>query len=1120
VTPQIARGDVFVGRARELEELSAGLEDARAGRGSVVLLSGEPGIGKSRLVDEFASRAREGGVLLLWGRCWEAGGAPAFWPWIQVLRSYLRGEDPDSVRAQIGSAAVDIAQMLPEIAELFPDLPPPPKVDPDSARFQLFDSTASFLLRAARREPLVLVLEDLHAADTPSLLLLQFLTNQVGDARLLVLGTYRDVELTPDHPLTAAVAELSREPPTRRIHLRGLVEDDVARFIAAATGVEPPPPLVSALHRETGGNPLFMGETVRLLAVEGRLDQLAEAATLRVVVPKGIRDVIGRRLDHLDDQTKHTLSLASVLGTEFTTETLRRLAQMKPDEILDIVDRAVQVGLVTPIAGAFGRFRFSHDLVRETLYGELTSAARIRLHERAAEVLLQVYATDEEPHLAELAHHFFEAAQLGKAATAVNYSRRAGDEAARSLAYEEAARLYRMAVRALELTEPVDHELLGELLLAEGEAQARAGDLATGRQTLLRAASIARRTGAATQLARTALEYGGRFIWARAGNDPHIIPMLQDALVLLGGSDDRLRVRLLARLACALRSSPDREHSAALSQQALDMAEKLGDPSTLCYALAGRFGAIWWPETPEERLEISRELIEVSERAQDIERILDGHWGMYMSLTDLGRISEAKGQADILVGYAEELRQPAQRWFTYAVRAQLALIEGDFEAVEGLVEESQRSRRAMEPRDDLSAARAHLFLLRRDQGRVQELEEAIQASILEFPWYPLFRSALMCLLLDIGRREQAQKMFDELTRNDFRVFYRDNEWLLGISLAAEACSTLGDASAAQNLYDELLPFRGRHAIGQAEGSVGAVDRYLGLLARTMGRLDDAERHFTEAIAFNEQMGARPWVAHSRCDLAELLLHRGGPGDRERATEELSTTRDICEELGMPVLTEKVAKLLMDEGIGRAGPPKPARPAGPSVLRKEGEYWTVVFDQDAFRLKDTKGLQYLAALLAAPGREFHVLDLVRTTSPEAARSGEPAEIRSRAHAFNGAGAVLDPQAKEAYRTRLSDLEADIEDAEALGDADRAERARSEREFIARELAAAVGLGGRDRLAVSVSERARVNVTRAVKATLARIADHSPALARHLEATVRTGTYCSYQPDPRVPVAWQL
>jgi hypothetical protein len=305
-----------------------------------------------------------------------------------------------------------------------------------------------------------------------------------------------------------------------------------------------------------------------------------------------------------------------------------------------------------------------------------------------------------------------------------------------------------------------------------------------------------------------------------------------------------------------------------------------------------------------------------------------------------------------------------------------------------------------------------------------------------------------------------------------------------------------------------------------EGSVGAVDRYLGLLAATLGRYEAAERHFRVAIEMNERMGAIPWTAHSRSDLAALLVERDGPGDRERALEELRMARELSQKVEMTALADRIARRLGDLGAEPVAEPEPAPGTGPSVFRREGEYWTVAFGGDVFRLKDTKGLHHLAKLLAEPGREFHVLDLVGAGTTGTYRSAEIGEPKSAAAALDDAGALLDPRAKAAYRRRLSELDEEMEDAEAMGDAERAERARSEREFIAHELAAAVGLGGRDRVAASASERARVNVTRAIKSSLRRIAAQSSALGRHLEKTVKTGTYCSYEPDPRVPVAWKL
>lgn len=634
------------------------------------------------------------------------------------------------------------------------------------------------------------------------------------------------------------------------------------------------------------------------------------------------------------------------------------------------------------------------------------------------------------------------------------------------------------------------------------------GELWSARETFLSAAAIARRLGAADMLGRAVLGYGGRVTYARVGDDPHLIPLLQDALVLLGGSDDRLRVRLLTRLACALRSSPDREHPAALSQQAVDVARRLGDPLTLGYALRGKCFATWWPENAQERLDIASEVLRIATEVDDGELMVEAHLARYAALADQGAMGQARAELAPLVRIAEELRQPAQQWVGWALRCQLALLEGQYGLAEDLIPLGLEADQPATPiRDNVAAARCHLFMLRREQGRVGEVEDLIRSSMVEFPWYPLNRAALACLLLDLERIDEARTVFEDLARNDFEALYRDNEWLLGMSLASEACSLLGDAASAAILYDQLVPFAGRQAIGFGEGSVGAVDRYLGLLATTMGRLDDAERHLGEGIEMNERMGSRPWAAHTRHDLARMLLARDGPGDRDRAAQLLGAALATARELGMTALEAKVEPLVTPT----ADAPASLEPAtGRWVFRREGEYWSVAFEGDAFRLHDSKGLRYLAALLAAPGREIHALDLV---------GGEEGAEPERG-LIGDAGEILDPQAKAAYRRRMEELREDLEEAEAWNDPERAARARQEMEFLARELAGAVGLGGRDRKAASAAERARVNVTRAIRSALGRIAEHSQSLGRHLDSTLRTGTFCSYVPDSRLPPAWHL
>ena len=943
--------------------------------------------------------------------------------------------------------------------------------------------------------------------------------------RLLVVGTYRDVELTPEHPLTSALAEIAREPSVRVIELRGLETEAVAKVIGATAGSAPTDRLAAAVWRATNGNPLFIGEAIRLLSSEGRLDEVGRLGELRVAIPAGVHAVIARRIGYLGTPTVDALRLGSALGPEFSLEVLGRIGDIDGDRVLDVIDEAIEAGLLLPVASARGRYRFSHDLVRETLYDELPPSRRVRLHRRIASVLEELYGPSVSEHLAELAFHFVQATVRpdGRGAEddmpigqkAIEYARRAADQATRALAYEEAARLYRMALMVMALGGMADDEALADTLLALGDVHTRTGDIDSARIAFLEAAEIVRRTGDGQRLARAALGFGGRHQWARPGSDRRLIPLLQDALVMLGGQDETLRARLLTRLACAWRSTPDRRNdSASLSRQAIDIARRLDDPTTLVYTLTGRFWATWWPENPEERQGIAAEVLAIAEPLRDGERIADARFMSFLTLSELGRIHEAHAEATTLARLIEELRQPPQLWLALLNRAALALLEGDYgDAERSITDEAGSQFRITPGRDEVSAGRMHRFLLHRELGRVAEVEATMRQSVAEYPWYPLYRSALVCLLLDIGEVTEASGEFGELAHNEFAAFYRDNMWLLGMSLAAEACAQLGDLEAAEVLLEQLAPFAGRHAMAYAEGSVGAVDRYLGLLAAATGRLDEAERYLTAAIDLNERMGARPWTAHCEHDLAGVLRRRDGPGDADAAAgldrRALSTAR----ELGM-ALVARIAPPAARPTPYRAR----SRPGTPSSA-SEGEYWSIVFERDAFRVRDSRGMRHLARLLRTPGQEVHALELAAPPSDAVDRTsileGNVAMAGS-----DDAGPALDADAKAAYRARLMDLREELAEAESWHDPERVAGLQAEQDALMRELGAALGIGGRDRPTGTPSERARISATRAIRAAMARIEDQSAALGAHLGATIRTGTYCAYIPDPHAPIEWRL
>jgi DNA-binding SARP family transcriptional activator len=907
---------VFVGRERELGELTGALEDAFAGHGRLVLLVGEPGIGKSRLAEEIASDARGRGARVLVGRCWEAGGAPAYWPWVQSLGAYARAIDPDELARQLGSRAAEIAPILPELHEILPGLPAPAALDSEGARFRLFHATAEFLRNASDRQPIVLFLDDLHAADTPSLLLVQFLARELAHARVLLLGALRDVDPTPGRSLTATLAEVTREPGTRRVSLTGLSEPDIAEYVELAAAEIASPELAAALYAETDGNPLFVAETVRLLSIEGVRRQ--EGGEVRLAIPESVRDVITRRLAHLSAGCNDVLVLASVLGREFTIIVLARVAATSEDQLLDTLDEAMEARVLAAVPGAPGRLRFAHVLIRDTLYERLTPARRVRLHRLVVSALEPLYGEEAGPHLAELAHHAIAASDFHRG---LRYACRAGDRALELLAYEEAERLYETGLDALALAEVSDEKEHCELLLSLGEARARAGNSAAAHKAFLQAAELARRLGRPRELARAAAGYGGRIVWARAGKDDQLVPLLESALAALPDDEVELRVRLLARLAGALRDELSAERRDQLAREAVELARRIGSLAALAYALDGHAAATCGgPGTQAQHLALGSELREVAARIGDRERVQAGHMQRFAAQLTLGEVSGAQADLTAASRIAEELRQPAQLWQVHACWAMLALAAGRLGEAEELIPRAfalgERAQREMA----ISARAFHLYTLRDFQGNLDQAEETIGDAATEFPARPVFRCALAHLHARLGRTSVGQQALRDLAERDFATLPLDMEWLFAMSLLAETCSLLGDAESAGVVYTLLVPQAASNAVDWPEGIRGSVSRYLGLLAATMGRPQDAVTHFEDALTLNDSMGARPWLAHTQHDYARVLLARHRPGDPKRARQLLNEALSTYRELRMASYAASASAL--SQQINAAAQPMP------------------------------------------------------------------------------------------------------------------------------------------------------------------------------------------------------
>jgi DNA-binding SARP family transcriptional activator len=901
---EASRG-AFVGREKELAELSAAVDDAIAGRGTLVLLVGEPGIGKSRLAEEVVRQARARHARVLVGRCWEAGGAPAYWPWVQSLRMYIEQSDAEAVRAQLAGGAAEIAQIVPEVRELFPDLAEP-SLEEEGARFRLFDAVTRFFRNAASRHPLVLVLDDLHAADEPSLLMLRFVAGELSESRILLVGTYRDVDPTVRDPLAATLAELAREQVTRRIDLQGFALADVARYIELNAGNSPPDELVATIHSETEGNPLFVGEVVRLLASEGRLSNVDVGALWSLGIPQGVREVIGRRLGRLSPQCSNVLTLAAILGREFGLDALERLSELSADELLDALDEAIAARVLTSVPGAPGRLRFAHALIRETLYDQLTTVRRVQLHRRAGEALEHLYGLDPVPHLAELAYHFFEAAPGGDVEKSLDYAERAAERALDLLAYEEAARFYGLALQALELKQPWDPVARCELLLALGESLARAGSTGEAKRAFLAAADLARTSDLPEHFARAALGYGGRFPWLRAGNDSRLVPLLQEAMHELGDAESPLRVRVLARLAGALRDEPALEPRSSLSRQAVEIARRLGDTETLAYALVSLAPAIWGPDL-EEFEGAAEEVSELARASDNPDFALLSGWLNHIVAMTRGDTERVAAFGDADQARADALKQPSQQWYSTVRRCVWALFEGRFADAERLANEALHHGERAVAWDAGCSYRFVLFVLRREQDRLGEIDTLIRRSVDEYRGYRSFRCFVPVLDYELGREDQSGRELEDLAGDDFSAIPRDGEWLFCLSLLAEVAFHLDDRDRAAVLYRLLLPYARLNALAAGEVALGAVARYLGLLAVALGR-EDARHHFEDALEMNVGMGARSWVAHTQHDYARLLLTTGAEEDQERAIKLLGDARRTADQLGMPGLLKKLTVL--------------------------------------------------------------------------------------------------------------------------------------------------------------------------------------------------------------------
>jgi predicted ATPase len=1114
----------FVGRDWEVAELVAGLQDAIDGRERLFLITGEPGIGKTWLVEHLAAHATTQGIGVYWGRCWEGGGAPPFWPWGQVIGALAEDYDQETLASWLGTGITRVAQLVPGLAErlgatTIPEVVPQ---ESDAARFYLFEAVTAIFRHAALVRPLLLIFDDLHAADEPSVLLLEFLVRQLRGTRLLVVATYRDLATDRTEGIGDLVGPLMGEG--QLVSLSGLGRDDVQDLIEVLSGAVPSQAQVAAIYERTEGNPLFVREVVRLRAAEEALGWPRGRAGTSI--PGSLRAVIGRRLAPLSAAAVRVLSAAAVVGREFDLSLVEPASELPREAILDSLSEAVALSVVVE-DDSMGGYRFSHSLIREVLYERLPIPVRLQLHRRVGEAIERLYSTGTGAHIAELARHFAEVAAAGDALKAMLYARLAGERAMAMHAYEEAAAEYQRALAALKFAGPDELERC-ELLLRLGAAQARAGNYQQAQESCLQAAEISRRFGKPEQLARAALGFGERQVEGGLVNQ-QLVALLQEALVGMGPQDSPLRARLLARLSLEFVFSDETELTESLSREAVTMARRLADPVALRTALDSRWMAVWGPDGLEERTSLADEILRRARDTCDREMELDGHAQRAASSLESGDGRAVQADIAVHARLAEELPMAIHRWAGTTMGVLQALLRGSFDEAERLADQAM----SLQPRrpNVMFTHLVQIALLRWEQGRLKELRSQLQGVVERFPRAAFAQAWLSLADAEAGdlddARDGLRSLAEQLPKRP-----RDGIWLPAVALASVLTVRLNEPEAAAGLYLLLTPYAG-HVINftapQPVACYGSAAFYLGLLATLTAQWAAAGDHFDTAIGVHERLEARTFLARTRYEYARMLLARGHGADRDRASGLLDRALATADTLGMAAVADEIRMLqaAQADGTVTVGPvaPTAVQPElSRNLFRREGEYWTIAYDGSVVRLRDTKGLRYLAQMLAHPGREFHAIDLEAADPLAAQAAARVSEPRGRERELavrpdlGDAGILLDATAKAAYRTRIKELQAELDEAEDFNDLARAAKARAELDYLVAELARAVGLGGRDRRAASHAERARLNVTRAIRAAMVNLARDNPSLGRHLAVTIRTGRYCSYNPDPRAPIIW--
>jgi predicted ATPase len=1076
--------------------LRGALEQSLAGRGSCFLISGEPGIGKTRLADELAADAALRGVRVAWGRCWEGGGAPAYWPWVEIVRALVL--EPGRARQQQTVVPPEIGQLIPELAA--ETTQQRSSSDPEQGRFRLFDAVATLVKQVARSTPLVLILDDLHEADRGSLELLKFIARGLTDSRVVIVGTYRDAEVRRSPHLAESISEIVRYG--HPMPLAGLAENEVAQMVEHRAERSPSATFASELYRVTAGNPLFVDGVIRVLVAERKLGTAEHLDLSGFELPEGVRGAIRKRLALLSAEARTALTVAAVIGQEFDLVLLERINEESAGTLAELMREAAEVGIVA--AASPESYRFTHPLIREALYKDSTESERMRLHRAIGEALEQMHAANLTPHLSALAHHFDAAGVVEKA---LDYSIRAGEASQAVCAFEEATEHYLVA---LHLVDKAGFDLeqkasvverLGRLTYFTDDRKATA----YWEKALELYESLNRREGMVAAHTSLAIRFATPSAMMDIGR---ALEHLEKAEAALGNEPWEQARGVFYRAVClAVGRTMRTDQALAASKAAMEIADSLGNRAE--WAMAADVHALHL--TLAGRLKEGRALIERSWQA-----------GRDLADPGLSSVWNANSIYSMLYDNREGLRwtlreldapRTAHSIFPRQITVGMALER------HLLMGELLEARRLLNQTEPSSVVRAYFALFEGDWEQADSICTKFLSWCANAGARP---EASTCFRRSVWARRLLRNYSaaeDMLTRG-LELCSRETLPTVEMQLRPELVMLNTDTGRDADSNSQLV--RCRELMSEDQdwlGLAGMVLRAEAIVASAEGRLDEAQAKFQKAIE-TFQCYRLPW------EEAETLLYCGrvlsSAGD-SRANQKFDAAIEIYRRHGAGQRwIDRVEAARIE--LPAAPRSKQLPPDDECLFHREGEYWTVGYGGVTCRLKDMKGLGYIAHLIAHPGHRIHVLDLFAQVGGSGAAPNPAADLHAEDLEIvsdpGDASEVLDSRARAEYRQRLSELHAELEEAERNNDPGRAERTRNELDSLTDGLRSALGLGGRSRRFTAETERARGTVSKSIRVSIDRIRRSHQELGAHLSTCLRTGYFCAYLPDPGRQPSWRI